>query len=84
MKEPQPKRIYIKRHSGYPYNLQLDDHTLNCLERTYKEHISRGKSISKNIIVRRAIRLYKDFLIYQCPDYELEVQESMRAAKGVL
>lgn len=75
----------IRKHTGSQYHLNLDLLTyaaLSACQQTYRSH---GQNFSNSVIVRRALRTHLEKLEQlPCRAVEQELDQTMRAAKGLL
>lgn len=81
--QQKPKQVQVKQHSGNVINPNLDDASLLNLLEIQSYHKDRGNHFSQSVLVRRAVRLYRSMLM-RGMDYERELVETKRAAKGVM
>jgi len=81
--EEPKKRSRVKKSSGSKYHSNLDPVTVLRLAEARQTHsLNHGASFSNTIIVRRAIRVYCQYL-KTLKDFSYELVETQRAAKGI-
>ena len=83
--EKGTNRKQIKQFSGNIVHPNLDDASLYFLHSAQEEHKRRGCKASQSVCVRRAVRLYGNFLVHLTEEeYLNELIETTRASKGVI
>lgn len=74
----------IKKKSGIIYHISLDSISAICLAKCRTLFQSINSDLSNNVIVRRALRQYKEWLESSGNmELEQEVVEAIRAGKGI-
>ena len=79
------KHQQVSKQSGMHFRFNLDDLTYVSLAACHQAHRDHNNHYSSSVIVRRALRLYRQHLAgLDSRRMELEVTEIMRAKKGLL
>lgn len=73
----------VKRNSGTVLNPRLDPSSLLALMEAQQMHQDNGNRFSHSILIRQAVRMYRDYL-KQLKNFDIEVVRITRAAKGIL